>query len=152
MPGQENSRQGREQTLSGNADSWITSRHLTSDIADRFALLRKRLGKDIRSISEVYLNSTPRSLVYRPIGHLDISQILAGRRRILGTHKKKLAGVEVVLEEVRGHDSRNARRTGSFRAVEWYTPEFERTAMPLEVGRRKDTLDQDSGWLRGGPR
>lgn len=151
MLGQENSRQGREQVPSASAELATTSGH-TTEIGDRFTPLKERLGKDVRSISEVYLNSTPRSVVYRSIGHLDISQILTGRLRILATHRIKLAVVEVVLEEVQGHDSRNARRKGAFRAVEWYTPEFERTAMPAEVKHRKDTLDRESGWSRGGPR
>jgi len=121
-------------------------------ISARFHQLKSALGKNIKTIDEVYILQGSNALIYRPIGNLDIEEVIAGRERVLCRSDVQLAGVEVALNEVGEVDPVAPRRRGCFRVVRWYTPDFVVTSLPEAISIRRLALDRESGWLRGGPR
>lgn len=120
-------------------------------VSVRFKELKEQLGKNIKTISEVYIFQDHDGLVYRPIAHLDTQDVISGRQRILSRKNIELAGIEVALNQISEVDPKNRRRRGCFRLVKWYTPDFVESSIPDSVSNRRSASERNSGWLCGGP-
>lgn len=123
------------------------------DILERkFELVKKRLQKGVLNITEVYINHTQRTLVYRPIASVTFNELMDGRKRLKEQTNLQLAGVELELDRVVEVHPTRRRARGRFHLTEWLNPDFTVGYTPESVIIRKNLLEKNSGWLSGGPR
>jgi hypothetical protein len=120
------------------------------DVKERFDLLKRQLGKEIKAIDEVYINHSQNNLIYYPIEDLNFEELLE-KRNNLQKSGLKLLGATIFLNKVSQYHPQKKSQKGCFPSLEWLSSEFLSEGIPRDLVDRQDFLEKDSGWKVGGP-